>query len=222
VSLCGSVAKTINNLARSALNTPSIMRLLQFTIICFFLTLLSGCGILDFGMKTVELAGDTVVFAGKVVVTTVKTTGSVLMTTGRVAGAGIRYFSGKRTVKLEKVGNSYFIEAVINGKHKARLMLDTGATSVLISPDFANKIGLKLSGCGGMSSTLADGSSVLSQSTILDKVKVGSVSVEKVSAHVIGTSNVQHYDGLLGMSFLNNFIFTIDTENNLLILKHKA
>lgn len=198
------------------------MKILHFISICLILNLVSGCAVLDFGKKTVGLAADTVVFAGKVVTTTVKTTGAVIMTTGEVAGAGIRYFSGSRTIELEKVGNSYFIEAMINGRHKARLMLDTGASSVLLSPAFAKKIGLKLSGCGGMSSTLADGSSVSSQSTTLDKVKVGSVSANKVSAHVIGTSTVQNYDGLLGMSFLNNFIFTIDTEKNLLILKHKA
>lgn len=169
-----------------------------------------------------DFAGDTVVFAGKVVTTTVKTTGSVLMTTGEVAGAGIRYFTGSRTVDLEQIGNSYFLKATINGKHKAKLMLDTGSSSVLISPAFAEKIGLKLSQCGGMSSTLADGSSIASQSAVLDTVKVGSVSVDKVSANVISTSKTQNYDGLLGMSFLQNFIFTIDTEKKQLILKHKS
>lgn len=198
------------------------MRFVHLLHICVLLILVSGCAVLDFGKKTVELAADTVVFAGKVVVTTVKTTGSVLMTTGEVAGAGIRYIGGSRTVDLEKVGNSYFLEATINGKHKARLMLDTGSSSVLISPRLAEKMGLKLSGCMGMGSTLADGSSVSSQSAVLDKIKVGSVSAEKISANVIGSSTATNYDGLLGMSFLRNFIFTIDTEKNLLILKHKG
>ncbi len=197
------------------------MRLFQNIFFCLMLCLLNGCGVIDLGIKTVELTGDTIVLAGKVVVTTVKTTGTVLKTTGEVAGAGIRYFSVSRTVNLEKVGNSYFLKATINGKYKARLMLDTGASSVLISPQFADKMGLKLSGHGGMGSILADGSRVPSQSTVLDNVKVGNVSAEKVSAHVIGTSKSQIYDGLLGMSFLRNFIFTIDTEKNLLLLKHK-
>lgn len=205
-----------------AISTTPMRLLRQFIISCLVLILASGCGIIDFGKKTVELTGETIVLAGKVVATTVKTTGSVLMTTGEVAGAGIRYFSGKRTVALERVGNSYFVEALINGKYKARLMLDTGASSVLISPELAAQMGLKFSSCQGMSSTLADGSSVPSQSTILDKIKVGSVSVEMVSAHVIASSQVRSYDGLLGMSFLQNFIFTIDSEKNLLILKHKA
>ena len=190
------------------------MNQLRCIIICFIFTFVNGCGV-------VELAGDTVVLAGKVVTTTVKTTASVIKTTGQVAGAGIRYFSGSKTVDLEKIGNSYFLEATINGKYQAKLLLDTGASSVLISPQLAETIGLKLSSHKGMSATLADGSMVPSQSTVLDTITVGSASAKMIAANVIQTSQTRNYDGLLGMSFLQNFIFTIDAEKELLILKYK-
>ena len=200
------------------------MKKILFLYLCAVMTLVNGCGVIDLGRKTVGLAGDTIVFAGKVVTTTVKTTGAVLKTTGDVAGAGVRLLSGSKTIALERVGSSYFVEAVINGKHKARLMIDTGSSSVLISPKLAREMGLKLSSGGyhGSTATLADGSSVASFSTILEELKIGRASVDNVMANVIQTNSTQHFDGLLGMSFLRNFNFTIDTEKHLLILKDKA
>ena len=196
------------------------MKLLKFIFLCCSIPILiSGCSGIK---KTAEITGDTLVFTGKVATVTVKTTGTVLKKTGDVAVAGARYFSGSRTIELEKVGNSYFVNAEINGKYKAKLMLDTGASGVLISQKLADKMNLKLSACGGMRSTLADGSRIPSKSTVLDKLKVGSVSAKKVSANIIEMKKSQNFDGLLGMSFLQNFIFTIDTEKNLLRLKSKT
>ncbi|MBU0991251.1 MAG: retroviral-like aspartic protease family protein [Proteobacteria bacterium] len=170
----------------------------------------------------VELAGDAVVLTGKVAVAAVKTTGAVIMTTGKIAGATVGYFVGKRKVKLERVGNSYYVNARINGKKNARLILDTGATSVQISSRLAKKLKINLKKADTVQCTLADGSIVQARVIVLKEVKLDGVKVKDVTALVIENDSDQDGDGLLGMSFLNNFIFQIDPDKNLLILQHKG
>ena len=169
----------------------------------------------------IEFAGDTVVFTGKVVVTIVTTTGKVVCTTAAVGWAGVSYFAGERTVKLEREGDSFFVRVRLNRKHKARLLLDTGASSVQISVALASRMGLDLSKGERVRCTLADGSVRFARSVILKEVRVGRVRVKKVRALVLEGAVADDCDGLLGMSFLGNFVFKIDTQENELILKHK-
>lgn len=193
-----------------------IQACLPFIRVCsmgmFFL--LSACAV-------VELAGDVVVLTGKVAVTAVKTTGAVVMTTGKLAGATVGYFAGKRKIKLEREGNTYYVNARLNGKKNARLILDTGATSVQISSKLAKKLKINLKKADTVQCTLADGSVVPARVVVLKEVKLDGVKVKDVSALVIENDSDQDGDGLLGMSFLNNFIFQIDPDKNLLILQHK-
>ena len=53
---------------------------------------------------------------------------------------------------------------------------------------------------------------------VLDEVHLGEVSVRNVKAIILDYENNQSSDGLLGMSFLENFVFQIDAEKNELIL----
>lgn len=185
------------------------------TLFLISVYLLVSCGILG-------VAGDAVVFTGKVATTAVKTTGAVVMTTGRIAGATVRVFKGKKTIKLEREGNTYYVKVKINKKKTARLILDTGATSVQISSRLAKKLKIKKSKGEIVQCTLADGRTVQARSVVLKEVRLDGVKVEKVRALIIDNDIEQDSDGLLGMSFLNNFIFQIDPDNNLLILQHKG
>ena len=168
----------------------------------------------------VELAGDTVVLGGKIARETVKLSGEIVQVSGKLGGAGIRYFSGTRVIRLEKEGNSYFVKVRINKKHTARLLLDTGATNVQISRLLARKIGVGLNNKQAIQCTLADGSTVPAISVILKEVRIGRVDVNNVDALVLVRDYDTAEDGLLGMSFLNNFKFELDTDRDLLILRH--
>lgn len=170
----------------------------------------------------IEFAGDVVVFTGKVIITTGKVGWAVISTTAAAGGAVVRFFTGKKTVKLEREGDSFYVKARLNRKHKARLLLDTGATSVQISSDLARRMKLNLTKADRVRCTLADGSSRYARSVRLKEVRVGGARVKKVAALILENDTTQDADGLLGMSFLNNFTFEIDTEKNLLILKCRA
>jgi clan AA aspartic protease (TIGR02281 family) len=178
---------------------------LAVTILC------SGCAIIRF-------AGDTVVFAGKVTTTLVKTTAAVVVTTAKVTVGTVRYFTGERKVKLRRDGDSYYVSARINGKRKVELLVDTGATSVQLSEKQAKTIGIPLDQAEVVRCELADGSIIEAKSVMLDEVKVGSVEAEDVHAVILPTDSDE---GLLGMSFLGGFEFSIDTEKELLILRYR-
>ena len=189
-------------------------------VLRLFLPFASTLSLFLTACRVMELAGDTAVLSGKIARETVKLSGEIVHTSGKLGGAGIRYFSGRRVVKLEKEGNSYFVNVRINRKHKARLLVDTGATNVQISMALTKKMGVDVSGKGTVRCTLADGSTVAAVPIVLDEVRIGRVDVDQVDAlvlvHDYGTSG----DGLLGMSFLNNFRFELDTDRNRLILRH--
>jgi predicted aspartyl protease len=69
--------------------------------------------------------------------------------------------------------------------------------------------------------TLAGGGTVIGRLVILDEVYLGSVAVRNVKAIILDYESEQTSDGLLGMSFLENFVFQIDAKNNELILNKR-
>ena len=191
-----------------------VPRLLLILILCLPLT---SCSILSF-------LGDAVVFTGKAATAAVKTTGAVVVTTGRITGkvgkATVGFFRGSVKVPLHREGNSLLVDVELNGELDTRLVLDTGATSVQIAPALARKLGLDLSGSERVQCTLADNRTVWARAITLDEVQVGRARVKDVSALVIETDPSDD-GGLLGMSFLENFVFQIDAENSQLILDRK-
>ncbi len=82
-------------------------------------------------------------------------------------------------------------------------------------------MGLDLSRGERVRCTLADGSVKYAKVVELKEVRVGGARVKKVKALVLEHDAVEDSDGLLGMSFLNNFHFELDTDRDLLILKCK-
>ena len=67
---------------------------------------------------------------------------------------------------------------------------------------------------------LADGRRRKAKIVIIDSVKTGGAEAKNVEAAIIKSRASQHTDALLGMSFLKNFLFSIDTENNKLNLNY--
>lgn len=159
-----------------------------------------------------------VVTTGKVAYTTVKTTGKVAYHTAKATGEGVKYLAGSRKVKLEREGNSLYLWVTLNGREKVRLLLDTGATDVQLPMDVAVRLGAPEMSTKRVAVTVADGSRIEGRAFILNKVSAGGASARNVRAIVIkGKKDI----GLLGMSFLDRFIFKIDTDAGLLYLKEK-
>ncbi len=127
----------------------------------------------------------------------------------------------KRDVALyTPEGNQVVVDALLDNTTLARLVVDTGASIVLISSDVAARLGLRYEDIDTeIGITLADGSTTVAKPIVLNSVKVGEAEVTNVQAAILDKGFVGGNDGLLGMSFLNNFIMSIDTAGNQLILE---
>jgi clan AA aspartic protease (TIGR02281 family) len=112
------------------------------------------------------------------------------------------------------------VEALLNNKVKASLLVDSGASHVVISEEIAGRLGIKdLDEKPRIHAILADGSVATSISITLDSVQVGDSRVRNVKTAVAKTPPGPRLDGLLGMTFLRNFHVKMDAKENSLILE---
>ncbi|HIA02687.1 MAG TPA: TIGR02281 family clan AA aspartic protease, partial [Myxococcales bacterium] len=126
---------------------------------------------------------------------------------------------GEVVVPIRHQGNVMFVDVMIN-KKAAVLVLDTGASTVALSREFANRIGLDTSkGSRGVVTT-ASGLARVTR-VQLDSVAVGSASLQKVGATVLNSMRLGNADGLLGNSFLSHFDVRVDSAKSRLILKKR-
>lgn len=126
----------------------------------------------------------------------------------------------RHLIDYEPYGSHIVVEALLNDWVKAHLVVDTGASLVTISQEIADKLGLAT---GGKESfilvTLADGKEVKATPVILESLKVKDVELKHVRAAVLKSKAPAPEDGLLGMSFLENFLLSLDVKANRLILE---
>jgi len=117
-------------------------------------------------------------------------------------------------------GGNFIVDATINGKVKVKLMVDTGASLMSLSPEVCRKLGIKeTSNLPAIQMQTANG---ISQNKLiaLDKVKIGGAEVDLVEASI--GKKMLGIEGLLGMSFLSNFRMEINHTESELILKPLA
>ncbi len=121
-------------------------------------------------------------------------------------------------VPLIPMGNgNHAVDVTINGRAKLRLMLDTGASMVVLHPSVASQLGIRNIDDQPKIVVSTAGGKELNAIGVLDSVKVGQAVVPNVEATF--NSHMDPAGGLLGMTFLNDFRFEIDRQQNLLILK---
>ena len=193
-------------------------RISKCYIIIFGLMFLNGCAV-------VKATGAVVGTTCKVVCATAKVTCKVVGTTASITGKGVKTVvnmaTGKHTVKLVKRCNGFTTEVLLNRKLRAELIVDTGATDTVISSSLAKKAGIPFNKGQNVLCQVADGRTVNGKQIIIREIRVGSARVYNVQAIVLDSEEIGKSPGLLGMSFLNNFVFKVDTEKELLILQKR-
>lgn len=115
----------------------------------------------------------------------------------------------------EGTARRVIVQVRFNDKVSAPMLLDTGATGVTISMELAEKLGLldngesrlfvKIGGIGGTQKAIR---------TILSSVQVGEFKEEFIPAKITQRFSPA-FEGLIGMDFMGNYSFSINTKKRL-------
>jgi len=109
-------------------------------------------------------------------------------------------------------------DVLINGSVHASLVVDTGSPVVMLTSSFVQKLGLDLTQANTGYVEVLNGK-YKAAAVSLDSVKLGDAQAEDVGATVLLENNKEISDGLLGLSFLSKFHFTLDQTGQKLVLK---
>ncbi|HEY9744771.1 MAG TPA: TIGR02281 family clan AA aspartic protease [Oculatellaceae cyanobacterium] len=124
-------------------------------------------------------------------------------------------------VPLKNNRNALMVDAVLsqNGKRGiGTFIIDTGATYTSISQEMAEQMGLDLRNCEKVYITTANGRIEVPKVTI-EKLSVNGLEARNVEATVIQIRPNSSFSGLLGLSFIRQFIVTIDPQGGQLIFQ---
>jgi len=113
-------------------------------------------------------------------------------------------------IPLRRVGNSYYATVVINGKAPKEMIVDTGASSVVLPYRVAVECGVNPGDFPlTLITTIADGSRVRGKPVVLDSVRVGKFTAKNVEC-VVWAPEEKNAPMLLGMTYLSRFNFSIN------------
>lgn len=128
-----------------------------------------------------------------------------------------------KQVNMDKQSGHVVVTATLNKKVKASLVLDTGASLMVLSNKIAKDLGINIDtkNVNSIELILADGHRTKARLVILESVNVEGSEVKNIEAAILPENeNAAIFkDGLLGMSFLKKFNFKIDQKNDKLILE---
>ncbi len=114
------------------------------------------------------------------------------------------------------------VSVLLNNKVSAKMVLDTGASTMIITKKIADELKINLNNVEpDMKVQVADGRQIIAKRVILEAVKVEGVEAKSVEGAVLldDSEDPGFGDGLLGMSFLKRFNFKVDQKEKKLILE---
>lgn len=122
------------------------------------------------------------------------------------------------SIPLDVTANGSLYVNVTVGDRTTRMVLDSGASVISLPSNIAAELGVIVpSDARQIRLVLADGREIPGRAVTLPKVRIGQFEAENVNAAVLDSIAV-NAEPLLGMSFLGNFKFEIDTADKSLKL----
>ena len=104
-----------------------------------------------------------------------------------------------------------------NSTVEAWLLLDTGATTTMISTALADRLGIRPDSTESRLSQVADGRVVQTFRTRVDSMAVGPKLKYNAEVAIMPSSGPDMgFDGLLGMNFLGEFRYHLDVNNQMI------
>jgi len=128
-----------------------------------------------------------------------------------------------KEVKIQQKNGHILVDVLLNKKITASLIMDTGASFIVLTSDVAKRLGVDSAEkeVGTMQLILSDGRKITAKFVFLQSVIIQGLEANNVEAAVLpeDSADANLKDGLLGMSFLRRFNFRVDSKNSKLILE---
>lgn len=127
------------------------------------------------------------------------------------------------TVPIYRVGRSLVVQARLNGERDARFIVDTGADITLLSHEVVRDLGLVPTASAPTITLNTVGGTIRADMIRVGVIAVGEAEVRNVMVAVHDLPDAATgVDGLLGLSFLDQFLVTLDLqEGKLHLARHK-
>jgi clan AA aspartic protease (TIGR02281 family) len=137
-----------------------------------------------------------------------------------VLSVGLLAFDARATdVPLKAHGGALIVEAALNGRYVGRFLLDTGATYCVVSDDVAREARIRGHRGGDPIRLMTINGPVEANLGEARKIEVGTVSARDVEVAVTKDPPVPGLAGILGLSFLGRFTYSVDTRAGVLRLR---
>jgi clan AA aspartic protease (TIGR02281 family) len=130
--------------------------------------------------------------------------------------------SGKKDyIPFERISGVMVVDVIFNGGVKAKMVFDTGASLVVISEILSKRLNQDLSTDNQKVKLRTAGGNVDGRSIVIQRMALGGMVKQNVIAAVNGGKEAYAgFDGLLGLSFLEGFEFTIDYINSRIVISN--
>jgi clan AA aspartic protease (TIGR02281 family) len=113
-------------------------------------------------------------------------------------------------VPYQADGSQAVMDVRVNDTQSGKFLLDTGASVVVLSQSFAQWLKLNVDTNQTVKMILANGQESQAHPVILQAVQSGEARAENVAAVVMDRPPAPGLDGLLGMSFLREFVLNFE------------
>jgi len=121
-------------------------------------------------------------------------------------------------IPLHRRGNHFIVDAKPARGQSIRLLIDTGASLTIFTPEVLEQRGIRYRNTGRSGVFNTANGPVRAPIYTLDALSVGDWQVSNLEIGVLDLSGGSGIDGLLGMNFLSHFQFFIDQNEDLLRL----
>ena len=139
------------------------------------------------------------------------------------ASGGISSGSEESIIPLERSAGVWVAQIEMNDLYQARLIIDTGATYTTISEDLAFDAGIKADKSYRPMTLHTAGGNIKADVAFAKNIRVGNAGRDNVLVVIHTIPNLPDgIDGLLGLSFFDQFMVYLDQDNKQLHLTPKS
>ena len=116
-------------------------------------------------------------------------------------------------IPLLRIGDHFLVDALLNDSRQVRLLIDTGASMTILTPDFLERNNLSYLDTNKRRLFNTANGQVSAPIYKIESLSLGEWQVNQIEIGVMPLDNETTFNGLLGMNFLKHFQFFIDQND---------